>query len=466
MDNREDIQIIKTKKITLLLLVILFWGVMTRSQSPVRSFTLEESIQVGLTNATEILKGQNAVVQSGAQLLYAYGQYLPNLSLAGGYNYSGGNSLLTSAPVMATFDKSAYYYQLTSNVNIYSGQYNMANLKASILNKKSTELTLKWARQQVALDIIQSFLQLMLDKRLMKLLGENLGFSTKREEQITALTQVGRLTVVDLYQQQAQTSQDQAALSNAQNKVRTDKILFLNKLRLDAKDSLDNYDFGELPLDDQPQSDKYDNEQFLVNQALLNRVDLQSYKLNVDAAAWNIKKYQSGYLPKLSFELGAFNNGLYYDYLYYNGQEQLPASQNSIAFQLSHQIYGLGGINLTWNIFDNYYTKSNVINARALYSNAKIDYRDQELQIVSDTRQAFGDYKNDLQVIQTVDKGVDAAAKAFEAMQGRYTQGSASFIDVITTQVNLLNAKESQIQAIISLMLEKKTLDYLVGSNY
>jgi outer membrane protein len=342
----------------------------------------------------------------------------------------------------------------------------MANLRASVLGKKSAELTLKWARQQVALDIIQSFLQLMLDKRLMKLQQENLGFSTKREEQIAALTQVGRLTVVDLYQQQAQTSQDQAALSNAQNKVRTDKILFLNKLRLNAKDSLDQYDFAELPPDDQPQADKYDNEQFLVNQALNNRVDLRAYKLNIDAANWNIKKYQSGYLPKLSFELGAFNSGLYYDYLFYGGKEQLPASQNSIAFQLAHQVYGLGGINLTWNIFDNYFTKSNVINAKALYSNARIDYRDQELQIVSDTRQAFGDYKNDLQLIQTADKGVVAAGKAFEAMQGRYTQGSASFIDVVTTQINLLTAKESQIQSIISLMLEKKTLDYLVGSDY
>jgi outer membrane protein len=459
---------IKSTRIELgavILVLFLSFPITAKSQSPVHILDLGQSIRIGLNNATEVLKGQNTVEQTGAQLLYAYGQYLPNLSFAGSYNYSGGNSLLSSAPVMASFDKGAYYYQLTSNVNIYSGQYNMANLKASILNKKSAELTLKWARQQVALDIIQSFLQLMLDKKLLSIQQENLNFSSKREEQITALTQVGRLTMVDLYQQQAQTSQDQAALSNAQNKLRSDKLLFLNKLRLNAKDSLDEYEFGELALDDQPEADKYDNEQNLVNQALKDRSDLQSYKLNIDAASWNIKKYQSGYLPKLSFELGAFNSGLYYNYLYYNGQDQLPA-QNSIPFQLGHQIYALGALNLTWNIFDNYFTKSNVINARVLYSNARIDYRDQEIQIVSDTRQAFGDYKNDLQLIQTADKGVTAAGKAFEAMQGRYTQGSASFIDVVTTQINLLVAKESQIQAIIGLMLEKRTLDYLLGSNY
>ncbi len=157
---------------------------------------------------------------------------------------------------------------------------------------------MKWARQQVALDITQSFLQIMLDKKLVLFQEENLGFSNKREDQITALTQVGRLTMVDLYQQQAQTSQDQAALSNAQNKLRSDRILLINKLRLNAKDSLDIYGFDEMALDDQPQADKYDNEQLLVNQGLNNRVDLQSYKLNIEAAAWDIKKYESGYLPQ------------------------------------------------------------------------------------------------------------------------------------------------------------------------
>ena len=51
-------------------------------------------------------------------------------------------------------------------------------------------------------------------------------------------------------------------------------------------------------------------------------------------------------------------------------------------------------------------------------------------------------------------------------MQGRYTQRFASFTDVITTKINFPAAKEFQIQAIISLMLEKKTQDYLAGSDY
>jgi outer membrane protein len=456
----------KNMLITGWLQVLFLYALPCHSQSTIRLLSLNDCITTGLTNATEILKGHNAVEQAGAEVLFAYGQYLPGVNFSGGYNYSSGNSSLSNVPFMGTLDKSAYYYQLTSTVNIYSGQYTRANFKAALLNKKSQELTLQWARQQVALDIIQTFLQVMLDNKLQIIQEENLAISLKREEQITALTEVGRLTMVDLFQQQAQTSLDKAALSNARNKLRSDKILFLTKLRLNAMDSLEKYDFFELPIDDQPQADKYDNENNLVRQGLANRPDLQAYKTGIDIAGWNIKKYYSGYLPKVSFQAGAINSGLYYNYLYYDHQVQTPSEQNNLSYQLTHQIYGLAGVNATWNIFDNNFTKSNVTAAKAQYSNAQIDYRDQNMQIVSDIRQAFGDYKNDLQLIETASKGLVASQKAFEAMQDRYTQGSASFIDVVTTQINLLTAKESQIQAIIHFMLEKKTLDYLVGSDY
>ncbi len=436
------------------------------AQSPADTLGLEQTIRVGLTNATEVLKDRNIVEQAGAQLLYAYGQFLPNLIFEGNYSYAVGNSLLTTEPVIATSNRSIYNYQLTSNINIYSGQYNRANLKASVLSRQSTQLSLQWARQEVAIDIIQSFLQIMLDKKLVEIQTDNLNISLRREDQIQALVQAGRLTPVDLYQQQAETSQDQADLSNAQNQLRSDKILLLSKLRLNERDSLDKYEFGTIPLNSEAQPEKYGDELVMVDEALKGRSDLQAYKLNVDAADWNIRKYQSGYLPKISLGIGAYNSGLYYDYLYYDHKAQTPDAQNNIGYQLTHQIYALAGINATWNIFDNYFTRSNVIIAKTQYSNAKIDYRDQQIQIISDIRQAYGNYKNDLQLIETNEKGITAAQKAFDAMQGRYTQGAASFIDVLTTQRALLNAKQSQIHAIISLTMEEKSLDYLTGTQY
>lgn len=424
---------------------------------------LQDCLDIGLARATEVLKGKNNVTLAGALVLNAYGAFLPDLNAGAGYNYSAGKSMaFATGPYLVNANRSAFNYQLTSTLNIFTGHYNYASLKAATLNRKSAELTLHRAEQQISLDITQSFLQVMLDKKVVQLQQENWKTSVDREKQLTALTEVGRKALADLYQQQAQTSRDQASLIDAQNRLRTDKIFLLKKLRLD---SLDQYEFGEIPVDDQPRPDQYGNEQTLVNRALIQRVDLQAYKLDKDVADWDIRKFRSGYLPKVFLGAGVFNTGAWFDKLYVNDVYSKPASQISVGDQLTRQFNGMLSLNATWAIFDRYYTKSNIAIAKVASSNAQIDFENQHIQIVSEMRQAYGDYTTAIQQITTADKEVIAAEKAFETLSGRYKEGQSNFIEVSIAQVNLLTARQDKISASISLMLQKKVIDFYLGAN-
>ena len=424
--------------------------------------SLQDCIGIGLTRSTEVLKGKNNVEMAGALVLNAYGQFLPDLNAGAGYNYLAGRQLaLSTTPVLVNADRSAYNYQLTSTLNIFTGHYNYASLKAATLNKRSSELTLDRARQQISLDITQGFLQVMLDRKLVSLEEENWKTSTDREKQLKALTDVGRKALADLYQQQAQTSHDRSLLIETQNRLRTDKILLLKKLRLD---SLEQYEFGEVPVDERPEAEIYGNEQSLVAKALSQRVDLRSLQLNKLSADWDIKKYRSGYLPKVFVGAGVFGGGAYYDKLYENGVYSKPGSQTALGDQLTQQIYGTLSLNATWAIFDRYYTRSNVSIARVASSNAQIDYEDQHIRIVSEVRQAYGDYTTALQQIETANKEVTAAEKAYETLNGRYQEGQANFIELSTAQINLLQARQDKIQSIISLMLQKRVIDFYLGN--
>ena len=427
--------------------------------------SLQDCIDIGLARSTEVLKGRNNVEIAGALVLNAYGQFLPDLNARAGYNYSTGKSLATATgPYLVNSNQSDFNYQLTSTLNIFTGHYNQASLKAATLNKKSYELTLERARQQISLDITQSFLQVMLDRKVVSLEQENWKTSTDREKQLTALTEVGRKALADLYQQQAQTSRDQSLLIDAQNRLRTEKILLLKKLRLNA-DSLEQYEFGEVPIDEQPESESYGNEQALVGKALLQRVDLQSFKLDKEIADWDINKYKSGYLPKVFLGAGVFSNGAYFNTLYVNGAYEKPVSQTNIGDQLTRQINGSISVNASWALFDRYYTRSNIAIAKVASGNAQIDYENEHIQIVSEMRQAYGDYTTALQQIETAEKGVVAAEKAYDALNGRYREGSANFIELSTAQINLLEARQARIQSIISLMLQKKVIDFYLGGN-
>jgi outer membrane protein len=428
----------------------------------VRTLSLQDCIAMALQNSTAVLKGNNDVALAGTQVLAAYGQYLPNVQAAGGYNYDLGNNFYASTgPYLAYTARSAYNYQLTSSINIFTGYYNYSSFKAAKLNKNVAELSLERAKQAIELDITQSFLQVILDRKLVLLDSNNLVVSLQREQQLQMLTDVGRRARTDLYQQQAQTSSDQLLLINAHSRLKNDKILLLQKLRIDSSDS---YDIEDMAIEDGAEAARYGSVEDLVQEGLRTRVDLRGADLTVQASDWDIKKFRSGYLPVVSVGGGLYNNGGSYNALTVNGIDEMPGSQTSQLTQLYKNTYGLVGINAVWNIFDRYATKSNVAAARIVSDNARIDKEDTRIGVVANIRMAHNDYVNAVQQMETVGKGLEAAQQAFDAVNARYQQGATDFITESNAQQVLLQAQQNKIEASVNMQLQKRAIDFFTGT--
>lgn len=446
-------------KITKTLFIALLFSIAGKAQ--VKRLNLQDCVNIALERSTAVLKGNNNVATAGAQVLAAYGQYLPNLVAGGGYNYGAGNNFYYSAgPELVGANRSAYYYQLTSSLNLFTGYYNYSTWKAAKLNQQISSLTLERAKQQIELDVTQSYLQYQLDNKLVDLDSANLETSTKREEQLTMLTDVGRRARTDLYQQQAQTSSDKLLLINARSRMKNDKVVLLQKLRID---STENYELANIAVDDNASPAQYGNRDVLISEALQNRVDYRSAQINTQYNDWLIKKFRSGYLPMVSLNAGIYNDGAYFNSLDVNGTSEMPASQDPIPTQLYKYTNGLLGLNATWNIFDRYFTRSNVAIARINEDNAQIDLQDTKIGIVADVKQAYNDYINAVQQMETVGKGLFAAQQAYDAVNARYKEGATDFITESNAQIVLLQAQQNNEQASINMMLQKKIIDFYTG---
>ena len=438
------------------------WAGHLNAQPGVKTLNLQDCINIALQRSTAVLKGNNNVAAAGSQVLAAYGQYLPNLAAGAGYNYDRGNNYYSSTgPLIVNENRSQFNYQLTSSLNLFTGYYNYSTWKSAKLNEQMSGLSLERARQQIELDITQSYLQVILDRKIAALDSVNLSISLKREDQLQALTDVGRKSKTDLYQQQAQTSNDKLLFINAASKLQNDKIVLLQKLRID---SVDNYEIDDIPVNDNADAARYADRDGLVNQALQDRVDYKSAQLNTQYADWAIKKYRSGYLPSVSLSAGLYNNGAYFNTLNVNGENTEPSTQQNIPTQLYKYTYGLVGINAVWNIFDRFYTKSNVTIAKLNAENARIDVRDTAVSIVSSVKQAYNDYKNAVQQMETVNVGLNAAQKAYEAINAKYKEGATDFITESNAQLVMLQAAQNKEQASINMMLQKKIIDYFTGN--
>lgn len=217
-----------------------------------------------------------------------------------------------------------------------------------------------------------------------------------------------------------------------------------------------------MSADTLPLGAEYANVQDVITQALQQRPDVKSSDLRLKIADWQIKGFRSGYLPKLNLEGGMVSNGGYLNSLSINGNESL-GPQEPVGKALFGQVYGEIALSLSWNIFDRLYTKTNVAIAKIYQHNAVLYHDDLAVQISSDIKQAYNDYLAALQQMETSRQGIFAALQAFEVVQGKYNVGQATFVELSNAQTVLLQAEVSKAQADVSMMLQKKIIDFYIG---
>jgi outer membrane protein len=321
---------------------------------------------------------------------------------------------------------------------------------------------LKRAKQEIALDMAQTFLQVILDQDLVKIAQKNLASSRVRENLLREQTRVGVRNLADFYRQEAQTSSDEAYLVTQQSKQRSDELMLLRKLRMDASQ---NYRVVAPTLKEDGYSAAFDDEDELVQTALANRADLTASERTARAFTWDVTASRASYFPRLDLGASILGAGRILDKQLVDGVGDVkPREQMGLNDQLTHQVYYTVGLTLTWNIFDRWITQNGVERAKVNARNAQLDSEDRRNQVIGETRQAFGDYRAVLQQLESTKKGLLAAQKAYEVMKGRYQVGSASFVDLTTAQAALVQAEASRAQAVIAFALQTRELETALGT--
>lgn len=425
--------------------------------------TLEEAIARAVRESSSIIRAQGETEISGDQLLQGYAQFLPNVVAQGAYNnVRGSTHLTTTTPTDVQTRNHGASYQVSATLNLFNGFADLANWRASVARKEAANMSLRRAKQQIALDVAQSFLQVVLDQEITRIAEKNLASSQARESLLSEQTRVGVRNTADLFRQQAQTSSDESFLVNAQAKERSDELALLRKIRLDTTR---NFEVVRPTLAEEAKGHEFDNEDELVKTALGNRADLSASEQVARAARWDVTFARANYLPKLDFGASVASAGRFLDRQLVNGGDVVPADQPSVNDQLTHDVNTTVGVTLTWSLWDRWMTSVNVQRAKVNARNLGVDNDDRRLQVIAETRQAFGDYKAVLQQLESTKKGLLAAQKAYEVVQGRYQVGSSSFVDLTISQAALVQAEANRAQALIAFALQTRSLQTALGTS-
>jgi outer membrane protein TolC len=115
-------------------------------------------------------------------------------------------------------------------------------------------------------------------------------------------------------------------------------------------------------------------------------------------------------------------------------------------------------------IWDSGQIAGQVIQQRALLSEAKITYDDDIRQVELEIQQAYSNLQQDRELIQSQEKNVEQAEEALRLAKARLDAGAGTQLDVLNAQVQLLTAQSTRLQALFGYNSALAEFDRVTGA--
>ncbi|HEX7358567.1 MAG TPA: TolC family protein, partial [Ignavibacteriaceae bacterium] len=347
----------------------------------------------------------------------------------------------------STSESRSYGVGLNSNVVLFDGLSNFANLSRSKNSLESLKLSIEGKKQEVVFQTINLYYSVVEADQLLKVREEDVKQQQKNLETIEERNRLGSLTMADVYQQQVQLGNAELQVIQTKNSLETAKSNLLYYLGLDVLANFtysDSFTDRELNILATDINTNYDRLSELVNSALENRRDYKAQKLTLESYYNNVTIAKSGHLPRLSGNLG----------------------YNSFANRIDNLFdshYYSAGLTLSIPIFSGFSVQNQIQSAEVDAMNYEIQVKDSERLIKQNLQKAFLDLEAAKKALLVTEKNVKAAEENLKIEQEKYNLGAGKLLDVLIANTSFQNAQTNYINAQFNYIRLSEELKYNLG---
>jgi outer membrane protein TolC len=122
-----------------------------------------------------------------------------------------------------------------------------------------------------------------------------------------------------------------------------------------------------------------------------------------------------------------------------------------------------GGVQAQWNIFDGRATAGRVAQAKSLLLQTRLSLDEATLAVEVEVRRAYSSLQEAWELVQSTGKVVSQAEEALRLANVRYNAGTATQLDVLTSQVALTEARLNQLLSYYGYNVALATMRQAVG---
>ncbi len=415
-----------------------------------QTITFDDAVSVALDRNVELKKAENDVGLAQREVAREKADFLPAVNLSTSLSRNWG---LGFSPDFTRVTETTDFLSLRASANmvLFDGFENTASYKRSKLELQSSGLMFDRTQQTVVFDVIQAYLQVLLNKERVQIRTEDIEAQRQQLARIEEFTRVGSRPISDLYQQQATLANSELLLLEAERAVQLSEIGLIQVLELDP---LAVYNFGSPDVEATlPDARTYELEA-LLSEAFARRLDLQAMDTNIEAAEAGIRIARSTWLPRVSLSGGGDTRAIWS-----SERDDLPFGD-----QMDENKSADVGLSLSIPIFDRLQTRTNLQRARLAHSNLELDRQNLEQTIALQVRQAYLDYLTAVKRLDVTDKQLRAARQSEAVESERYNIGASTLVELTQARASLVDAESQRAQAVYQYVFQDKVIEYYLGS--
>ena len=190
-----------------------------------------------------------------------------------------------------------------------------------------------------------------------------------------------------------------------------------------------------------------------VYQAALNsRPEIQSGRLNVDAAELDIDIAKAGYYPSISITAGI-------------GDSHYSGSRESAGEQMKQNLNASAGVTLSIPIFDNKRNKTNLKKAKLTKMDSELQLQDQQKQLYSTIEEYWlNAYNNQQQYVASLAQ-LKSAQSSYELLDEQFKNGLKNIVELMNGRDELMSAQQNKLQSQYNTLLHIQLLKFYKGES-
>ncbi len=419
-----------------------------------KRLTLKECIRIGIDNSFDLRETYASSRAAGANLTQAFGAYLPSADVSANYSRQLTNlreqfSIVNGVPIVGQPLPNTYAMNGQMNLTLFNGFRREAQYDAARSSVEAASEDIRSNRLSIAFTVTRNYIDVLRKQQIVAAREENLALSKATYDRIVALKENGRATIQQVMSQETELANQEVSVVTAQNDRDVAKATLLASMSVNPSQSID-IDPESLAGDVSASTveafrARVGPEPVAIQRAFETRPDVSSSQIRVDAAKSDITTAESGYWPTLTAVGG------------YTWRNFTIAD-----FDRQGQVYV--GLNIRVPVFDQFTTNANIENANLSLTRQQMALARLQNDVRTNIRSAYLQLAAAEKGLDITERALKAALMSFNAVQERFTVGSATLLDVQTANNQLITARVNRVTAVYAYHDAATFVEFTIGT--